>query len=133
MNDHIKKILDILTYKENHMKTKTYNYYSDPSHGWLKVLRSEVENLQIMNKISTCSYMNGEHIYLEEDCDASLFINAQKEKGIDIKLKEFSTNRSSKIRSYMFFKNVCQHKSEPIPFAAYTICKKCGEMLSEQR
>jgi hypothetical protein len=88
---------------KEYMKTKFYNFYSDPSHGWLKVSRSEVDKLGIAEKISTFSYKNGDNIYLEEDYDALLFIKAQEAKGIEVKFKESSTNRSSKIRNYPHF------------------------------
>jgi hypothetical protein len=85
------------------MKTKSYDFYSDPSHGWLKVSITEVARLGIANKISTCSYKMGSHLYLEEDCDARLFVESQAAQGIEVKYREHFTNRSSKIRSYPFF------------------------------
>jgi len=85
------------------MKTKLYDFYSDPGHGWLKVPRTEIEKLGIAHQVSTCSFKNGNFVYLEEDCDAPLFIKAQEAKGIEVKFKEYSTNKSSKIRSYPSF------------------------------
>ena len=62
------------------MDYKTYTFYSDPSHGWLEVQKKELEELNIFNKISEYSYINGDLVYLEEDCDLSLFIKAYKNK-----------------------------------------------------
>tara|TARA_R100001460_G_scaffold91386_1_gene133162 strand:- start:846 stop:1112 length:267 start_codon:yes stop_codon:yes gene_type:complete len=59
---------------------KTYTLYSDSSHGWLQVQRKELEELNIINNVSEYSYINGQFVYLEEDCDLNLFINAYKSK-----------------------------------------------------
>lgn len=81
---------------------KTYDFYSDPSHGWLKVDFSELERLGIANKISTCSYTRGITVYLEEDMDMTTFINAVGKE--NIKIREHRANKSSKIRSYASYK-----------------------------
>jgi len=62
------------------MDNKTYTFYSDPSHGWLEVPNIELQELDIFNKISQYSYINKDMAYLEEDCDANIFINAYKLK-----------------------------------------------------
>ena len=51
---------------------KQYIFTSDPGHGWLRVLKTEIE--PIKDKISHYSYMNGKYVYLEEDCDAGIFM-----------------------------------------------------------
>jgi hypothetical protein len=78
-----------------------YHFFSDAGHGWLKVKIEELENLKIQNKISTCSYMRNNCVYLEEDGDLSLFCD---EKGIipadfDKNIIQHTSNHSS-IRSY---------------------------------
>lgn len=82
-------------------RKKTYRFYSDPSHGWLRVSLKDIIKLGIQDKISGCSYEHGSYVYLEEDCDANLFLDAigkdWKEK---IKIEEHWTNRRSKIRNY---------------------------------
>ena len=78
-----------------------FNFYSDPGHGWLKVPMSILDVLGIKGKITPYSYQRGENAYLEEDCDATLFINAFKEKyGTEPSFKFHSTDRRSKIRSF---------------------------------
>ena len=52
-----------------------YDFISDPGHGWLKVPRSEVNSLGIGPKVSSCSYEQGDYVYLEEDCDAGRYIS----------------------------------------------------------
>jgi len=55
----------------------TYTYIVDSGHGWLKVPHSELRTLGIADKISLYSYSNGSYAYLEEDCDAGVFIDAK--------------------------------------------------------
>lgn len=80
--------------------TKTYTMYSDPGHGWLKVTKADLAKLGITDKVSSYSYMRGNYAYLEEDCDASLFLNTLEATGVVIKVKESFSNKSSRIRSY---------------------------------
>lgn len=80
---------------------KTYKFYADPGHGWLAVKIEELMQLGIITQISTYSYMRGATAYLEEDCDASLFFNAYKDKyGTDLKHDYKHTNNRSPIRNY---------------------------------
>lgn len=85
------------------MKTKFYDFYADPGHGWLKVKRSELVALNILNEISGYSYQNGDCVFLEEDCDVSIFIRAMKNQEVTVKIREHYTNRESKIRNYESF------------------------------
>lgn len=59
-----------------------YMIHRDPGHGWLAVPKKECLKLLIMAKISPLSYVSksGNTIYLEEDTDAGLFIDAYKKK-----------------------------------------------------
>jgi predicted acyltransferase (DUF342 family) len=83
---------------------KTYTFYSDPSHGWLEVQRKELKELNILNNVSEWSYIKGEFVYLEEDCDANIFINAYKSKfGVNPKIYE-PIEDNYEIRSYRRFK-----------------------------
>lgn len=81
------------------MKNKVYRFYSDPGHGWLAVKVKELEKLQLLDKISSCSYINGKTVYLEEDCDASLFIEAKKAINEEIQYKTINQNKTP-IRTY---------------------------------
>lgn len=55
-----------------------YRFISDPGHGWLEVPRKEIDQAGIAGKVSKFSYqsIDGEMVYLEEDCDAYLFLKA---------------------------------------------------------
>lgn len=64
----------------------TYTYHTDPGHGWVEVPMLTINDLGLADKISEYSYRNGDKVYLEEDCDASLFINALKDLGLKYSL-----------------------------------------------
>jgi len=51
---------------------ETYIFYSDPGHSWLRVKKEEIKSIK--DEISSYSYMNGKYVYLEEDCDAAIFL-----------------------------------------------------------
>lgn len=57
-----------------------YKFYQDAGHGWLAVKIKELYELNIINDISTYSYISGLTAYLEEDLDRSIFLNAYKQK-----------------------------------------------------
>jgi len=90
------------------MKTR-FPFYSDSSHGWLKVQKSELENLNLSRPISSFSYVSpdGQFYFLEEDRDASIFIAAHQDQvltnGQKVTFKEHYSNRSSRIRNYPRF------------------------------
>lgn len=59
--------------------TKKLNYFSDPGHGWIAVKRWFLVEIGVdLKAISPYSYQSrtGKTVYLEEDCDAALLINA---------------------------------------------------------
>jgi hypothetical protein len=80
----------------------TFNFYSDPGHGWVKVPIALLRELYIERKISKYSYVNNGNAYLEEDCDAGTFISAFMERNGQLpKFKEYNARRrDSKIRGY---------------------------------
>jgi hypothetical protein len=55
---------------------KAYTFHNDPGHGWLKVSRSELEVLGVVQNISPCSYQDAQTVYLEEALDAGVFMRA---------------------------------------------------------
>lgn len=86
---------------------KSYYMHTDAGHGWLAVKRQELEKLGILDKISVYSYQKGGTVYLEEDCDLSVFLNA-----LGLSWQEFTAKNTikksykdrSKVRSYQDFK-----------------------------
>lgn len=80
---------------------KTYKFYADPGHEWFAVKITELLELGIITKITSYSYMRGATAYLEGDVDASLFIEAYKDKySTEPNQTCISTNNRSPIRSY---------------------------------
>ena len=85
----------------NGKETQNLIFYSDPGHAWLKVSKWDLKELDIADKISRYSYMNGNNAYLEEDCDAGIYLNALKNIGLNYNIEEkVSHNLESVIRSY---------------------------------
>lgn len=83
------------------IKKRTYHFYSDSGHGWLKVPLKDIIKLGIQDKISGCSYERGTFVYLEEDCDAQIFLEALGKDWKDkVIIKESWTNKRSRIRAY---------------------------------
>lgn len=67
----------------------TFDFISDPGHGWLKVNTRDLFALGLTpSDFSSYSYRRGDDLYLEEDCDASLFIETYIKK----------TNRNPRFR-----------------------------------
>lgn len=91
-------------------KIKTqFTFYNDPGHGWLKVPTKLVRELGIIDQISSCTYMSRDtrFLFLEEDCDAPLFVRTYEEKhGVKLKIKDCYCNKQSKIRNYPYIPHV---------------------------
>ena len=56
--------------------------------------------LGIQSDISSYSYVKGKTAYLEEDCDAGKFINAMRDKGIEVEIKQGACRERSPIRYF---------------------------------
>lgn len=95
------------------MSKKIYQFYCDPGHGWLKVTLAELESLKILHKITSCSYVKGDHIYLEEDCDAVIFAQAKDKIGEKVITKGKYSDRASRIRSYDRYEPIMALKDYP--------------------
>ena len=55
--------------------TKSYCFFTDPGHGWLRVSLKELTPIQ--DTITPYSYMRGKYAYLEEDSDAAKFLDCK--------------------------------------------------------
>jgi hypothetical protein len=82
---------------------KTYRFISDPGHGWLEVPLEEIRELNIGQHISPYSYQSGDLAYLEEDCDAGVFIHALKHAGRDYQIVDVHQDPTP-IRHYADFR-----------------------------
>lgn len=81
------------------MKNLTVTTYSDPGHGFARVSHKIIRELGIAEQISRCSYMNVKYVYLEEDCDLTLFMNACKDK-YNVTFNEKYADNLASCRSY---------------------------------
>lgn len=77
-------------------------FYSDPGHGWLRVPVHLLDSWGLIDKITPYSYVRGNNwAYLEEDCDASTFLNAAEMRGQSVEIRESNCARDySPIRNY---------------------------------
>ena len=73
------------------------NYFQDPGHGWIGVPLSLLADWEI--KPSGYSYRDDATGYLEEDCDAGLFVRAAQARGVAVDFVEIHASRDSFIRS----------------------------------
>lgn len=85
------------------MTTRTFNYYADPGHAWVKVPIKYLKAIGIWAKVSGCSYIRNTSAYLEEDCDVSLLVNTLKANGVECKFRGAHSDKSSKIRGYQSY------------------------------
>jgi hypothetical protein len=81
-------------------KTFTIIVYSDSGHAWGKVKRQVLRNLDLEDKISPYSYQLRDNVYLEEDCDLGLLLQALYNNNTRVKFIEKHTDKESRIRSY---------------------------------
>lgn len=90
-----------MTTAKNPTITRKYTFISDPGHGWLSVPFVDLVALNIQTKISAYSYVRENSVYLEEDLDYSTFLNAAKEAGWVIEVKQGKpSDKASPVRSY---------------------------------
>lgn len=80
-----------------------FTFYSDPGHGWLAVPSWVLRLSGVADKITRYSYIKGDTVYLEEDCDHSTFMRALTSREIYPFIVYKNTNNRSRIRSYKPF------------------------------
>ena len=85
------------------MKTQKLTFYCDSGHGWLEVPRADAVALGLADKISPWSYIGGQSIYLEEDCDLPIFLNKMEKHGKKITFIEEHSNTDSWVRNLQRF------------------------------
>jgi hypothetical protein len=96
--------MTIYTPKTKKINQRVYDFITDAGHGWLKVRMSELKELGIYDDISLYSYQDHlGYAYLEEDCDASIFIRAKKNVGQSVKLNHVRGGDWSSVRNYQSF------------------------------
>lgn len=75
-------------------------FHSDPGHGWLEVSKELLAQLDIADKITSYSYALDTVVYLEEDCDMSLFLEAAAKAEITINFIQVYYRDYCAIRDY---------------------------------
>lgn len=78
-----------------------FDFYSDPSHAWLAAPLELLDHLQLLDKISSYSYIRGGLAYLEEDLDAGVLIAALKARNVAVAFRERVAKSRSRVRDYM--------------------------------
>lgn len=59
---------------------KKFKFYADAGHAWLAVRTADIEAVGLkVTGFSHYSYCKGDTFYLEEDCDAGIFIEQWKQ------------------------------------------------------
>lgn len=76
-------------------------FHSDAGHGWLAVKTRELVELGIADKITAYSYTKGQSSYLEEDCDMTLYVNTQRDRGVTVEVRDGKRwDKKSPIRAF---------------------------------
>ena len=89
---------------------KEYTFLADPGHSWLQVPINDFLSLGLKNCISRCSYIDEKYVYLEEDCDAFIFLASylkENDSYPEIKEKFFNDRIEflKKSNNYLFTDN----------------------------
>ena len=85
------------------MTKLNYTFHSDAGHGWLAVKRKELQELNILDKVSGYSYVSksGQTVYLEEDGDLSMFVTIKIVKGAPSSVADWNIKNSYKDYSHI--------------------------------
>jgi len=78
---------------------KQINYYASPSHGWIKVKIKDLYDLDILLDVSEYSFITSDlqEAYLEEDCDAGLFVESFGKDKIELIHQEIEEDQANKM------------------------------------
>ena len=83
------------------IEPRTFTYLLDPGHGWLIVSRGDLAVTGMSpTDFSSCSYVRGDTLALEEDCDMPRFLKRLDERGIPYRLREQHTDTEAHIRRW---------------------------------
>jgi len=81
------------------------DFIFDQAHAWIKVNKNMFKKHNIdIKKISNYSYKDNKHYYLEEDVDATYFLNQLKNKNIKYKFNYIENNIYDKINKIEYSK-----------------------------
>lgn len=78
-----------------------FPYIKDSGHGWVRVPRTELAKAGCEADISKYSFQKGRNVFLEEDADLQVFVDARSKLGLETKFAEYvNKSRPSRIRNY---------------------------------
>ncbi|AYF43710.1 hypothetical protein BALOs_0700 [Halobacteriovorax sp. BALOs_7] len=67
---------------------KSYYLFETDSHAWLKVPTKDINQLNLLKKISNCSFRHNTSVFLEEDLDLPLFFKTAKSFGWKVQITD---------------------------------------------
>ena len=80
---------------------KTFPYIQDSGHGWVRVPKTELVKSCCAADISRHSFQKGNNVFLEQDSDLQIFVDARASLGMETKLRPYvNKSRPSRIRNY---------------------------------
>jgi hypothetical protein len=83
------------------LEPRTFTYLMDPGHGWLIVSRGDLAEAGMSPAdFSSCSYVHGDTLALEEDCDMPRLLKRLDERGIPYRLREQHTKTQAHVRRW---------------------------------
>jgi hypothetical protein len=83
------------------LEPRMFTYLQDPGHGWLIVSRGDLADADLSPAdFSPCSYVCGDTLALEEDCDMPRFLKRLDERGIPYRLREQHINGDAYVRHW---------------------------------
>jgi hypothetical protein len=83
------------------LEPRTFTYLQDPGHGWLIASCADLAGAGMSPAdFSSCSYVRGDTLALEEDCDMPRFLKRLDERGIPYRLREQHTNTEAHVRHW---------------------------------
>jgi hypothetical protein len=74
-------------------------YLQDPGHGWIACPLPLAHDLGIAAQVSRYSYLDGDTLWLEEDCDAALLVDALRARGEPVSFREIHVNHDAYVRA----------------------------------
>jgi hypothetical protein len=83
------------------LEPRTFTYLQDPGHGWLIVSQGDLADAGMSPAdFSLCSYVRGDTLALDEDCDMPRFLKRLGERSIPYRLREQHTNGDAHVRRW---------------------------------
>ena len=83
------------------LEPRTFTYLQDTRHGWLIVSRGNLAEARMSPAdFSSGSYVRGDTIALEEDCDMPRFLKRLDQRGVPYRLREQHTDADAHVRRW---------------------------------